>query len=74
MPSDLAYGDVGNEIVPGGSSLKFDVELFKVERPPPPTPQPSAGGGEHKVTLPDGTTLTLPEGVKARLVEQSDEE
>ena len=72
VPSDLAYGDVGNEIIPGGSTLKFDVELIKVVNNESLPRQPSAGGGEHKVTLPDGTTLTLPEGVKARLV--SDEE
>jgi FKBP-type peptidyl-prolyl cis-trans isomerase FkpA len=33
-PSDLAYGDRGNQGIPGGSTLIFDVELLSVQ----PTP------------------------------------
>ena len=31
IPSDLAYGDRGNQSIPGGSTLIFKVELIKVE-------------------------------------------
>ncbi|HHB80079.1 MAG TPA: FKBP-type peptidyl-prolyl cis-trans isomerase [Saprospiraceae bacterium] len=36
IPSDLAYGDAGNQAIPGGSTLIFDVELFKVSAPEAP--------------------------------------
>jgi len=32
IPSESAYGDVGSgETIPPGATLKFEVELFKVE-------------------------------------------
>jgi FKBP-type peptidyl-prolyl cis-trans isomerase FklB len=31
IPSDLAYGDAGNNSIPGGSTLIFKVDLIKVE-------------------------------------------
>ncbi len=31
IPSDLAYGDRGNQGIPGGSVLKFEVELLEIE-------------------------------------------
>jgi FKBP-type peptidyl-prolyl cis-trans isomerase len=32
VPSDLAYGDAGSgDTIPPGATLKFEVELFKVE-------------------------------------------
>ncbi|HOY30849.1 MAG TPA: FKBP-type peptidyl-prolyl cis-trans isomerase [Bacteroidales bacterium] len=31
IPSDLAYGDQGNQSIPGGSTLIFKVDLLKVE-------------------------------------------
>ena len=31
IPSDLAYGDGGNQAIPGGSVLKFEVELLGIE-------------------------------------------
>lgn len=31
IPSDLAYGDKGNQGIPGGSVLKFEVELLGIE-------------------------------------------
>jgi FKBP-type peptidyl-prolyl cis-trans isomerase FklB len=31
IPSDLAYGDRGNQAIPGGSTLIFKVELIKIE-------------------------------------------
>ncbi len=33
IPSDLAYGDQGNQGIPGGSTLIFKVELIKIEAP-----------------------------------------
>ncbi|MDD5570476.1 MAG: FKBP-type peptidyl-prolyl cis-trans isomerase [Bacteroidales bacterium] len=33
IPSDLAYGDTGNQVIPGGSTLIFKVELLKIEAP-----------------------------------------
>ena len=38
IPSDLAYGDQGNQAIPGGSTLVFKVELIKVI----PAGQPAA--------------------------------
>lgn len=34
-PSDLAYGDRGNDDIPGGSTLVFDIELLEIVSPPP---------------------------------------
>jgi len=34
-PSDLAYGDRGNEAIPGGAALIFEVELLEVVTAPP---------------------------------------
>ncbi|HOY30529.1 MAG TPA: FKBP-type peptidyl-prolyl cis-trans isomerase [Bacteroidales bacterium] len=31
LPSDLAYGDMGNQGIPGGSTLIFKIELIKVK-------------------------------------------
>jgi len=39
IPSDLAYGDQGNQSIPGGSTLIFKVELIKVEAGAPANPQ-----------------------------------
>ncbi len=33
-PSDLAYGDGGNDSIPGGAALIFEVELLEVAVPP----------------------------------------
>ncbi|MEI6765689.1 MAG: FKBP-type peptidyl-prolyl cis-trans isomerase [Bacteroidota bacterium] len=33
VPSDLAYGDQGNQGIPGGSTLIFKVDLIKIEAP-----------------------------------------
>ena len=34
-PSDLAYGDRGNDDIPGGSALIFDIELLEIVSPTP---------------------------------------
>lgn len=34
VPSELAYGDQGNQSIPGGSTLIFKVDLIKVESAP----------------------------------------
>lgn len=63
IPSDLAYGDGGSQdVIPGGSTLKFDVELIHVSTPT-----------SNKVELPDGSTIRLPEGVKVRMVDPDEE-
>lgn len=33
-PSDLAYGDAGNQAIPGGAALVFEVELLAIVPPP----------------------------------------
>jgi len=40
IPSDLAYGDQGNQSIPGGSMLIFKVDLLKVEVGTANTQQP----------------------------------
>ena len=35
-PADLAYGDNGNQDIPGGAALVFEVELLAGVAPPPP--------------------------------------
>jgi FKBP-type peptidyl-prolyl cis-trans isomerase FkpA len=35
-PSDLAYGDRGNEAIPGGAALVFEVELLEIVSAPAP--------------------------------------
>jgi len=37
-PSDLAYGDNGNQGIPGGAALVFDVELLEIGAAPEPRP------------------------------------
>jgi len=34
-PSDLAYGDRGNDDIPGGAALVFDIELLDIVSPSP---------------------------------------
>jgi FKBP-type peptidyl-prolyl cis-trans isomerase FkpA len=36
-PSDVAYGDRGNEAIPGGAALVFEVELLEIVSAEPPT-------------------------------------
>jgi hypothetical protein len=38
-PSDVAYGDRGNEAIPGGAALVFEIELLEIVS----GPQPSGG-------------------------------
>jgi len=38
--SDLAYGDEGNQVIPGGAALVFDVELLEIVAAPATIPQP----------------------------------
>jgi FKBP-type peptidyl-prolyl cis-trans isomerase len=33
VKSDLAYGDQGNQSIPGGSLLIFKIDLLKIEAP-----------------------------------------
>jgi FKBP-type peptidyl-prolyl cis-trans isomerase FkpA len=35
-PSDLAYGDRGNNAIPGGAALVFEIELLEIVTAPPP--------------------------------------
>jgi FKBP-type peptidyl-prolyl cis-trans isomerase FkpA len=36
-PSDVAYGDRGNEAIPGGAALVFEIELLEIVSAPAPT-------------------------------------
>ena len=38
VPSNLGYGENGNQNVPPNATLLFELELLSVEGPPPPTP------------------------------------
>jgi FKBP-type peptidyl-prolyl cis-trans isomerase FkpA len=34
-PSDVAYGDRGNNDIPGGAALVFEIELLEIATAPP---------------------------------------
>ena len=44
-PSDLAYGDTGNQAIPGGAALVFDVELLEIVAAPAPRPRTETTNG-----------------------------
>jgi hypothetical protein len=61
-------------MIPPGATLQFDVQLISVIDPPKPTSKPMGDDDEMQdVTLPDGTNMRLPKGVKVRIVKQEDE-
>ena len=35
-PSDMAYGDGGNQAIPGGAALMFEIELLDIVAAPAP--------------------------------------
>ena len=58
-PSDIAYGDGGRPpTIPGGATLIFDVELVKIEAPPPP-PTPGAQPPGMSMGGPHGQPMQL---------------
>ena len=69
LPSDLGYGDAGSgDVIPPGSTLQFEVELFTVKT------TETLDDDFETLTLPDGTTIRVPKGVKARVIEDEEEE
>jgi hypothetical protein len=70
IPHYLAYGDAGsgNAIKPG-ATLKFDIELFKVIDPASNRSPETSDEETELVTLPDGTKIRVPKGVKVRMID-----